>query len=78
VARDVTEAIKVPRAVFVPFPMGHHFGAPFHTELQRNIVVQALQLLHSAEVSGTILSLPLKWAQARREAKVLTDQGKRL
>jgi hypothetical protein len=78
VARDVTEAIKVPRAVFVPFPMGHHFGVPFHTELQRNIVVQALQLLHSAKVSGTILSLPLKWAQARREAKVLTDQGKRL
>ena len=29
VARDITEAIKVPRALFLPWPMGHHFGAPF-------------------------------------------------
>lgn len=78
VARDVTEAVKVPRAVFVPWPMGHHFGVPFHRNLQRRIVLAALGLLESANEPGTILDLPIKWAEVRREAKVLTDQGQRL
>jgi hypothetical protein len=29
----VTEHIKPPRTVFLPFRMGHHFGVPFHGEL---------------------------------------------
>jgi len=28
-ALDVTEHCKPPRAVFLPFMMGHHFGVPF-------------------------------------------------
>ena len=77
-ARDVSEMIKVPRALFVPWPMGHHFGVPFHAVLQRKVVMEALQLVQSAEVSGTIATLPIKWAEVRREAKLLTEQGKRL
>jgi hypothetical protein len=38
VARDVTEKIKVPRAIFLPGPMGHHFGVPFHRDLQRRVL----------------------------------------
>lgn len=67
VARDVTEHVKPPRAVFVPFRMGHHFGVPFHRALQRRIVLDALGLLETATESGTIVDLPLTWAQARRE-----------
>ena len=78
VARDVTEALKVPRALFLAWPMGHHFGVPFHQELQRKVVLEALQLLQTAETSGTISTLPLKWAEVRREAKLLSEQGKRL
>jgi hypothetical protein len=78
VARDVSEMIKVPRALFVPWPMGHHFGVPFHRALQRKVVMEALQLLQAAEASGTITTLPIKWAEVRREAKLLTEQGKRL
>lgn len=70
--------IKVPRALFLPWPMGHHFGVPFHTALQREVVMKALQLVQSAEASGTIVDLPIKWADVRREAKLLTEQGKRL
>jgi len=58
--------------------MGHHFGAPFHSTLQRRVVTEALQLLRIAEASGTIVTLPIKWADVRREAKLLTEQGKRL
>ena len=47
--------------------MGHHFGVPFHRELQRRIILEALDLLLTAQHSGEIRSLPVTWAQARRE-----------
>jgi hypothetical protein len=58
--------------------MGHHFGVPFHRDLQKRVVLEALQLLATAEVSGTIRDVPIKWADVRREAKVLTKQGRSL
>lgn len=68
-ARDVTEHAKPPRAVFVPFRMGHLFGTPFHAELQRRIILEALGLIETAEESPTISDLDITWAQARREGK---------
>ena len=67
VALDVTEHCKPPRAVFVPFMMGHHFGVPFHRELQRQIIRAALDHLANAKRSGEVLSLPVTWARARQE-----------
>ena len=58
--------------------MGHHFGVPFHSDLQKRVLLEALQLLDTAEVSGTIRDVPIKWADVRREAKTLTKQGRRL
>jgi len=74
VALDVTEHIKPPRAVFVPFMMGHHFGVPFHVVLQRQIIMEALNFLTAAKISGEIKMLPIKWAQARREGKLIEEQ----
>jgi len=48
--------------------MGHHFGVPFHKQLQRGIILEALDFLMTAQKSGEVKMLPLKWAQARREA----------
>ena len=78
VARDVSEAIKVPRAIFVPWPMGHHFGAPFHHEIQRRVLREAFDLLQNATASGEIRDLPIKWARVRKEAKHLSAQGRQL
>jgi hypothetical protein len=78
VARDVSEAIKVPRALFLPWPMGHHFGVPYHRELQRRVVCAALNMLETAYDPGTIRDLIIKWADVRRTAKVLTPQGRAL
>jgi hypothetical protein len=58
--------------------MGHHFGVPFHRDLQKRVLLEALQLLDTAEVSGTIRDVPIKWADVRREAKALTKQGRSL
>jgi hypothetical protein len=78
VAKDVTAAIKAPRAVFVPWPMGHHFGAPFTTEIQRKIILTALDAVQTIHQSGTIVELPIPWVEVRRQSKFLTEQGKRL
>ncbi len=67
VARDITERAKPPRAVFLPFMMGHHFGVPFHKGLQRRIILEALDRLERAEQSGDIHDAAITWAQARRE-----------
>ena len=74
----MTEKIKAPRAIFLPWPMGHHFGVPFHSELQKRVLLEALDLLVTAQISGIIRDIPIKWADVRREAKTLTEQGRRL
>ncbi|MGB8730848.1 MAG: hypothetical protein WCC99_06350 [Candidatus Sulfotelmatobacter sp.] len=77
-AKDVTAAIKAPRAVFVPWPMGHHFGAPFCTRVQRQVILTAFEAVQTIEQSGMIVDLPIPWAQVRRESRSLTEQGKKL
>jgi len=68
VARDVTTACRPPRAVFVPFMMGHHFGVPNNAKLQRAIVQAALRFVTDAAYSGAICDLPYTWNDARRGA----------
>lgn len=78
VARDVTEHVKPPRALFVPFMMGHHFGVPFHRDLQRRIILAALDRIVHARESGEVYALPVTWAQARREGITIEqDQNAR-
>ncbi len=73
VARDVSEMVKPPRVVFAPFMMGHHFGVPFHRELQRRMIMQALSHLVHAEESGEVRVVPITWAQARKEGKAIEE-----
>jgi hypothetical protein len=48
--REVTEAIKPPRALFVPFPMGCPLGAPHDAALQHRVISAALSLLERSDV----------------------------
>ncbi len=74
VALDVTQHIKPPRAVFLPFMMGHLFGVPFHKSLQREIVLTALDRITEAAQSGDIFFFPKTWAQARKEGKKIEQE----
>ena len=56
--------------------MGHHFGVPFHRELQRRIILDALAFVYSATESGAVEKLPITWAQARNQAKALGLAGR--
>lgn len=78
VSMDVTLAVKPPRAMFLPFMMGHHFGVPFHVELQKRIIREALSRIESASESGDIHLFPMTWAQARGEGKEIERKMGRL
>ena len=43
--REITEKIRPPRALFVPFPLGYPLGEPNDAELQTRIVQAAFALL---------------------------------
>ena len=43
--REVTEIIRPPRSLFVPFPMGYPLGRPHDEQLQHRVIRQALALL---------------------------------
>jgi hypothetical protein len=51
--------------------MGHHFGVPFHHELQRRIILFALEHLAGAKQSDEVSFFPMTRSQARQEAKKL-------
>ena len=74
VSLDVTQQIKPPRAMFLPFMMGHHFGVPFHVELQKRIIREALGRIEVAETSGDIHHFPMTWATARKEGKEIEHE----
>ncbi len=64
ITKDLTEAVGVPRAVFVKWPLGHPLGEPHHAAQQRTLIFTALQLLKSAQAPGIIAEPGYRW---RRE-----------
>ena len=46
--REVTEKVRPPRTLFVPFPIGYPLGAPNQPELQHAVIRATLDLLHAA------------------------------
>jgi hypothetical protein len=62
-ALDITRAVNPPRAAFLDYPLGHTAGKPHEPELQREILVQALDAFHSMTTPGSIRVLPFRWSQ---------------
>jgi hypothetical protein len=60
-ARDITQSVNPPRAVFVNFPLGHQTGKPHQPDLQRIIVRDALHAFATIDEPGTIVELPYVW-----------------
>ena len=72
IAKDLTEAVGVPRAVFVKWPLGHPLGEPGNNAQQRTMIFGALQLLIEAETAGIIREPGYRW---RRESYTEPDWG---
>jgi len=52
--KEVTEKVRPPRSLFVPFPLGFPLGKPNHPDLQKKVAMQALSLL-SIEVKAPLI-----------------------
>ena len=63
-ARELTQAVGTPRAVFLKWPLGHPLGEPEHPAQQRTVIFVALQTLLTAAIPGLVLEPGFRW---RRE-----------
>ncbi|MBI2918200.1 MAG: hypothetical protein HYY01_09410 [Chloroflexi bacterium] len=61
--REVAEATRPPRTVFVRYPLGRVCGRPFNVEEQRAILGRTLEAARQMERSGEILELPIVWSE---------------
>ncbi len=61
-ALDITKAVNPPRAAFLDYPLGHTTGKPHEPELQRTILMQALEGFTSITVPGSVKILPFRWS----------------
>lgn len=60
-ALDITLAVNPPRAAFLDYPLGHTTGKPHDPELQRAILLEALEAFTSLETPGSVKTLPFRW-----------------
>ncbi len=59
--KEATQAVRLPRSVFLRYPFGHPLGEAFSTQQQRTILLDALRGLESIAVPGTILEPGYRW-----------------
>lgn len=61
-ALDITESVWPPRAAFLDYPLGHTTGKPGEPELQREILLAALEAFESLAEPGAVKTLPFAWS----------------
>jgi D-proline reductase (dithiol) PrdB len=64
ITRDLTEAVGVPRSVFVKWPLGHPLGEANASAQQRTLICDALHQLVHSQTPGHIADPGYRW---RRE-----------
>ena len=60
---QTTRAVNPPRAAFLDYPLVHTTGKPHEHELQRAILVEALQGFTELTSPGSIKLLPFRWSE---------------
>lgn len=54
--REIAEAVRPPRALFVPFPHGYPLGRPHDPARQRAVLEAALRVLEGPGEAGPVLA----------------------
>jgi len=60
---NVTEKVRPPRSLFLRFPLGRSFGQAGASELQKNILWDAIQFATTGEPES-IVELPYRWKRS--------------
>ena len=61
IVKEITAELRPPRAVFVPWPLGHPFGKAGNLEQQRAVLYDMLGLLETAEAPGALIERDHPW-----------------
>jgi D-proline reductase (dithiol) PrdB len=70
-ARDITEAVRPPRSVFVDYPLGSTCGRPFDPANQRAVILAGLRLLETGRTPGEIVDLPYVWSEDETRKRLI-------
>jgi D-proline reductase (dithiol) PrdB len=62
-ALDITASVNPPRAAFLDYPLGHTTGKPHQPELQRAIMLEALEGFATLTQPGAVKMLPFRWSE---------------
>ena len=74
-ALDILRGVNPPRAAFLDFPLGHTAGPADRPELQRAILVEALEAFTSLTEPGQVKVLPFKWPWGESWKKTAMSAG---
>jgi hypothetical protein len=61
-ARDITQAVRPARSVFLDYPLGSTCGRPHDRANQREVILAGLALLETGRTPGEIVDLPHEWS----------------
>ena len=76
---DVMKAVNPPRGAFLDYPLGHTTGPAHRPDLQRQIMLEAMESFTSLTEPGQIKHLPFKWPEGTAwENEILTGEDLRL
>lgn len=63
IVREITLALRPPRAVFLPWPLGHPLGRPGDRAQQRAVLLDMLEVLETAREAGALIDLDHPWTR---------------
>jgi hypothetical protein len=68
--KEVAEAARAPRLLYLHWPFGHALGEPGNVAQQRAVLYDMLSMARSAPRPGLVIALPYRW---RRETYAPID-----
>lgn len=75
IKREITEAVRPPRALFLRWPFGRPFGEPDMPDMQLTVLMAALGLFERAEAPGHIEDAPWRWRRHTFRDPLLDGAG---
>ncbi|HCB34357.1 MAG TPA: hypothetical protein DEP69_04155 [Acidimicrobiaceae bacterium] len=61
-ARDITRAVRPPRAAYLDYPLGHTAGRPHEPALNKSILADTLRAFETLAEPGAMAHLDYRWA----------------
>ena len=85
-ALSISRSVGTPRSVFLDFPLGHTAGKKHESEMQREILIEALSAFQDMKQPGEVRHLPYRWSEDEswrenpmaggRKQKSASEEGK--